>query len=525
MVERHQERLIFKQVESQARILFKQIVLTRRWIADHGGIFVEKLPWVEKNPYLKKSEIIDITGKRYIKENPAFVTRELSEYSKKEGLYWFHITSLKLVNPANAPDEFETIALKRFETEDIQELTTIQNVEGSKLFRFIAPLYVEPPCLSCHPGYRLGDVRGAISVTIPINHVYTSIRHNRIIMAVGTLFISFILLSVLYLSLRKLVIKPITGLKEALENYHGGNYINIKARSEDEIGVLYKSFSEMMKTVMSYQNSLKEKVQDATKELMLANEKLLETNKLYRELSERKSDFISRISHELRTPLTSIKGAVDYINKKLTSHKLDCENLSELEELLTFTEIISSNTERLTRMVNETLDLEKIETGRMELHFNDLELSHIIKGVLIDIMPILDKKRISLKTELESELFVCADEDRIKQVLVNLLNNAVQHSPEGDEITIEAYKTGEWVAVRVADNGPGIPPEKHKKVFQMFYKERQGGTGLGLAISKSIIETHGGEIGVISDGIKGSVFYFKLPFVKGKNGTVNSGCR
>jgi hypothetical protein len=106
------QRVFIDQVEAQARVLFKQIILTRRWIADHGGIFVQKLPWVGDNLYLENNEIVDVTGRRYVRENPALVTLELSEYSRREGLYWFHITSLDLVNPANAPDEFETKAIR-----------------------------------------------------------------------------------------------------------------------------------------------------------------------------------------------------------------------------------------------------------------------------------------------------------------------------------------------------------------------------------------------------------------------------
>ncbi|GBE34367.1 hypothetical protein BMS3Bbin06_00890 [bacterium BMS3Bbin06] len=139
IVEKRQERLIMSQVEAQARILFKQILLTRRWIADHGGIFVEKLPWVEKNPYLKDSEIVDITGKRYIKENPALVTRQLSDYSKNEGIYWFHITSSKLLNPSNAPDGFEKKALTIFEKGEAGEVSAITQEQGFKYFRYVAP--------------------------------------------------------------------------------------------------------------------------------------------------------------------------------------------------------------------------------------------------------------------------------------------------------------------------------------------------------------------------------------------------
>jgi len=111
---RHEE-LVMEQMKIQAKALFQQIVITRRWIADHGGVFVEKLPWVEANPYLKNSHIIDREGKKYVRENPAMVTKQLSQYAQKDKLYSFHITSLKLMNPENKPDAFEESALRVFD--------------------------------------------------------------------------------------------------------------------------------------------------------------------------------------------------------------------------------------------------------------------------------------------------------------------------------------------------------------------------------------------------------------------------
>ena len=102
VISKRHERLVLTQTEMQAKALFQQIVITRRWIADHGGVFVEKLPWVKPNPYLPDSLIRDEKGKWYVKENPAMVTKQLSQYAQKEGLYFFHITSLKLLNPENA---------------------------------------------------------------------------------------------------------------------------------------------------------------------------------------------------------------------------------------------------------------------------------------------------------------------------------------------------------------------------------------------------------------------------------------
>jgi signal transduction histidine kinase len=516
-INRRHERLLLQQVESQARILFKQIVLTRRWIADHGGIFVEKLPWVKKNPYLEKSEIIDIEGKRYIKENPAFVTRELSKYSKREGLYWFHITSLRLVNPSNAPDQFERKALKLFEEEGVKEVSTLETIDKSRYFRYIAPLYIEPSCRKCHRNYKLGDVRGAISVTMPVDYLITQIYKNRMDMIIGTIVISSLLLITLFFSVRKLVIKPVSQLEKAIEDFSKGRESNYTINSDDEIGKLYRAFINMRDTITEYQSTLKERIDEATEELQVTNERLIEANRLYRELSERKSDFIANISHELRTPLTSVKGAIDYINTRLTmlkSKNINCD----ISDVFKFLAIIGSNTERLVRMVNDTLDLEKIESGKMEFHFDLLELGRVINYIIAEITPLYDTKNIVINATVDKGLYVCGDDDRLRQVLTNLLTNAIKYSPEGSEIRVYGTRKDGFVEVRIEDQGKGIPPGDEERIFDKFYKGKDGGTGLGLAISKSIIEGHGGEIGIASNGSKGSTFYFRLKAVDIKNG-------
>ncbi|RMG73482.1 MAG: DUF3365 domain-containing protein [Nitrospirae bacterium] len=506
-----QESLLMEQVQSQAKILFKQIVLTRRWVADHGGIFVEKLPWVKKNIYLKDSEIMDVSGKRYIKENPAYVTRQLSEYSKQEGLYWFHITSLKLVNPANAPDEFERKALRMFERGEADELSKIEYVDGARYYRYIAPLYVESACISCHPGYGLGSVRGGISVTLPVEHLYKKMARLNREMIVAGLIISFLLLAILFFSIRAMAISPIVKLKKQISRYPESRLDERSLMAEDEIGELYRAFQKMAEEIQQYHSSLKDKIKEATQELQRTNQKLLEANRLYRQLSQRKSDFISNISHELRTPLTSIKGAVDYLHTRLSTQSPP-QRLKD-EEMRNFVEIIRSNTQRLIKMVECSLDLEKIESGRLDMEFSDLDLAGTIDDTINSFRPLFNERSISVETEIERPILVHADEDRIRQVLNNLLGNILEHCPACSRVKVEGYCSGDWAVVKISDNGPGIPSSLKERIFDKFVKGPRGGTGLGLSICKSIIEAHNGEIGLLNQK-EGSTFYFKIPRIK-----------
>ncbi|MCX7794743.1 MAG: DUF3365 domain-containing protein [Thermodesulfovibrionales bacterium] len=509
IIARHQESLILEQAENEARAIFRQIILTRKWVADHGGIFVEEKPWVKPNTYLMQIDeealIFDIKGRRFIKENPAFVTRELSRYAKDRELYWFKITSLKLINPENAPDEWEREALREFELSDKKELITFQNINNERYLRYISPLYVEESCLKCHSkqGYTIGDVRGAISVTIPVEKIFLEINKNRKRMLIAALILSVLMIT-LYVYVNRLMLLPLKRLKNIIKGFsEGESPPSDILRTGDEIEDLARSFHQMADKLTEYHNSLQDKIKQAVKELEETNRKLIETNKLLNEANQRKSDFIARASHELRTPLTSIKGALDYLGQRLRMINL---NGDEGE----FIEMMKRNTQRLIRMVNDMLDIEKIESGLQELNIKESDLSFIINECLENFMVEAKEKKIDFTLEMETPLICSVDEERIKQVFTNLLSNALKWSPPESIISITAKRSNGSIIAEIKDKGPGIKPEEQQRIFEKFYKKSKDGTGLGLAIAKSIIEAHGGEIGVRSDGKNGSTFYIRL---------------
>jgi signal transduction histidine kinase len=508
-ISKNHENLILKQVDLQARALFKQIVLTRRWIADHGGVFVEKVPWKDPNPYLKEPEIIDVKGRKYLKKSPAMVTKELSKYAKEKGLYWFHITSLNLVNPENAPDDFEKMALQKFEEKKIQEMTKIENIGHSYLYRYIAPLYIEQSCLKCHAhqGYTVGDVRGAISVTIPMDYVFSMIRSEKRWLILASIVTVSILMFVLYVMMKELVLRPITELKTSMEDFSIGDRRETSViRTGDELEELCTSFADMSKSLSEYHTSLHDKVHTATKSLEEANMRLTELN-------EKKSDFIAKISHELRTPMTSIKGAMDYITTKFSKIS---ETNKDTEDLMEFLNVIRNNADRLIRMVNDTLDLERIESGMFDLNFSHLDLLSLIKEVIISLQSIASHKKVTFQIASIPNIIIYADEDRMRQVLINLMSNAINYSPMDAEIHMSVSETGSSVTVSITDEGPGIPFEVQKKIFDKFYTiGKRHGTGLGLSICKGIIEAHKGKITVSSNEKgKGCTFSFYLPKAK-----------
>lgn len=203
------QKTIEKELQSRAQSLFNSLVIARKWNALHGGVYVEKTPGMQSNPYLENPDITASNGKTYTKKNPALMTREISEIADREGAFQFRITSLKPLNPNNIPDPFELQALLSFaqgKTEAIGKDT----IDGNTYYRYMAPLFVEKTCLACHAGqgYQLGEVRGGISVRFNINDMMRAQMLHRLLL--GLLF------TVTLISFLGIVYRLVGGLKKKL---------------------------------------------------------------------------------------------------------------------------------------------------------------------------------------------------------------------------------------------------------------------------------------------------------------------
>jgi signal transduction histidine kinase len=222
-----------------------------------------------------------------------------------------------------------------------------------------------------------------------------------------------------------------------------------------------------------------------------------------------KSEFLANMSHELRTPLNAIIGFSEVLLDP--SLKVTGEEQSQF-----LTDVLSSG-KHLLGLINEVLDLAKIEAGRMELQIEPALLSDILEAIQNTMRPLAVKKAIDLHVESDAlpEPFPM-DGARIKQVLLNLVGNAVKFTPEGGRVWVRAGSGDGAVRVEVGDTGPGIPAEDHERIFLEFQQAgsdagKPQGTGLGLALAKKFVEMHGGKIWVESEVGKGSRFFFTLP--------------
>jgi PAS domain S-box-containing protein len=224
--------------------------------------------------------------------------------------------------------------------------------------------------------------------------------------------------------------------------------------------------------------------------------------------SQFKDQFLSTMSHELRTPLNAVLGFSDLLADQRYG------SLNEKQQR--YINHIHTGGKHLLSLISDILDLSKIEAGRMELALESLPVDAAFAEVLSVMQPLADKKSHGLRANAEPGLVVRADATRFKQVLMNLLGNAVKFTPNGGRIELAARLVDSQVRVEVRDNGPGIPPDEQERIFEAFYRLRESGkktegTGLGLAITQRLVELHGAALGLDSQAGQGSCFYFSLP--------------
>ncbi|MCA9400046.1 MAG: PAS domain-containing sensor histidine kinase [Candidatus Omnitrophica bacterium] len=258
-------------------------------------------------------------------------------------------------------------------------------------------------------------------------------------------------------------------------------------------------------------------IQDYTKQkLMLVN---LDRAKIQTELIQAKmniqTEFTSTVSHELRTPLASIKSSIDIIHSETPG--------SLTQDQRMFLDKAKSNVDRLNRLINDILDLSKMESGKMEMYFEEMDINSVLQGIIEAESEVAKSKGLSFKYSLSEDLpTLNIDQDKIIQVFSNLINNAVKFTTDGC-IAVETFfdPQKDEVVCSVKDSGIGVLKENQDRLFEKFQQvgsatNQVKGTGLGLAICKEIIKKHGGRIWLESEFGTGSVFYFSLPVKNGR---------
>ena len=334
------------------------------------------------------------------------------------------------------------------------------------------------------PFYQAGQSAGTVMLSSPLAPIEERISAlQKITLSAGLIGIA--LATILSLLLSRTLSRPLLKMHQSARSMARGDYSRrVEVKSQDEIGLLAHSLNILAA-------ELQEKI--------TALERLDETRR----------EFVANVSHELRTPLSIIQGYTEALMDGMAN--TEAERNKYLAE--THEEIL-----RLRRLVTEILDLRKIEAGGVELKRQPISLKQLAGQVYEQFQALIGERQITSSLEYAPGSYtVGADADRIRQVLINLLDNAVRATPPGGRVKVELADYEDTVQVSVTDTGPGILPEEQPLIWERFYKVDKsrartgGGTGLGLAIARQIIEAHGGSIGVSSKPGQGSSFYFAIP--------------
>src|SRR5215203_419125 len=335
-----------------------------------------------------------------------------------------------------------------------------------------------------------------VFVEQPESAVFASLRGKiwRTALLIGAFVLAAVALSVL---LARRLVRPIKRLQVAAEAIGAGAYDErIDLDRKDELGALAAAFNQMAERVQELITGLERRVAERTRALEVA--------------SQHKSDFLANMSHELRTPLNAIVGFSQVLKQKPFGPVNEKQD-EYLDDIL-------SSADHLLALINDILDLSKVEAGQVELDVGLFSLREALERGIVMVRERAIKNGVQLELELEPEIdLLQGDERRIRQIVFNLLSNAVKFTPSGGRVEVSAAKENGEVRIAVRDTGPGNSAEDQARIFEEFQQARDSngdrpeGTGLGLALSRSLVELHGGRIWVESELGKGSTFTFTIP--------------
>ena len=356
-----------------------------------------------------------------------------------------------------------------------------------------------------------GDLAGAVVVTLPMKQIQRDIRHNRGMLLTAALVTAILAMFTSLMIVRYVIAKPVKHLRNVADAIAAGR-LNVRSQIQtgDEFEELSHAFNRMLHNLVAMQQELRDVNGDLDKkvdELAQANLALYEMNRL-------KSDFLATMSHELRTPLNSIIGFSEVLASNDQLH----------ERQRRYAGNILTSGKMLLSMINDILDLAKIESGKMEVRSDDFSIRDICEALTNLVRPMADRKNIALTCRLDEAIpLLRQDPGKIRQIFYNLLSNAIKFTPDGGRVTMRARADGRFVVIEVEDTGVGIAEDERETIFEKFRqakvpgtsdgvltREHQG-TGLGLSIVRELSRLLGGDVFLESQLGQGSTFTVRIP--------------
>ncbi len=522
------EKLVYEQNRTTGRLLVDQVMLIKHWEELETKEQAEKPEqWTQGQRNMTFLQVLqDLTEKLSKQEYDWHFIRPGStdgtgmpqdEFERKEVLDRFLETDPNQPRDPDSPEFAERILTERNE------------------YQYYQPIRAEQSCLLvCHrrslggsgldlagSGLALGgvtaeapgDVLSIVKVTIPNGPTQRALNWNRAILLATAIVTVFLAMVASYVIVRYVIVKPLRHLREVSDAIsHGDISQRADIHTGDEFESLAVAFNRMLRHLVTVQEELRQVNVDLdgkVDELAQANMRLYEMNAI-------KSDFLATMSHELRTPLNSILGFSDVLGS--------IDSLKDKQKR--YVQNIQTSGRMLLEMINDILDLAKIESGKMNTRLTEFRIEQIISAQCDMVRPLTEKKNIDVEVRIEDNLPpMRQDQARVQQILNNLLSNAAKFTPEGGRITITAGRDQQdFLVMQLSDTGVGIAEGDQQAIFEKFRQGRTGlpsgdamtreysGTGLGLSIVKELCKLLGGEVSVESELGKGSTFTVRLPW-------------
>jgi len=394
--------------------------------------------------------------------------------------------------------------------------------DGQRSYIYYQPMYAQQSCVSCHralgkvprPQLQAGDLMAMIRVTIDDQSTVEAKARNRAFLITAAVVVGFLSMFSLWAVVRYVIVKPVTHLRDVANAVREGD-VEQRAmiHTGDEFEELAAAFNRMVRQLLNQQSELRHvngELDTRLDELAQANMRLYEMNRL-------KSDFLATVSHELRTPLNSIIGFSDVLG-----------GISALDDKQKrYAANIQRSGTMLLEMINDILDLAKMEAGKMEVRPSEFKIGALVGAQCDMARPLAEKKNIDLDYDVSPSLpALRQDQAKVQQILNNLLSNAIKFTPDGGRISVGAEQDpcGDLL-LSVSDTGIGISPDDQTLVFEKFRQasgalpdgdamtREYSGTGLGLSIVRELCRLLGGDVSLESELGKGSTFTVRLPWI------------
>lgn len=464
----------------------------------------------------------------------AIAGKSIAKILERDTDYIIRYTNLEPRKKASMSDDYESEAIREFKDGSSTEKYGIETYNGQRVFRYVTPIYLGESCLDCHgdpageldvtgypkEGMEVGDLIGVASIVMPID-IYLSSVEGSVVRQVGyfSLIIVMVILAV-YLLITHVITRPLAEVEKAVDQIERGDFeVNLEGiKADGEIRDLAVKFDSMARQLQTVYDNLEGQVKLRTSQLESANNMLEEQHsqlvRINAELqaeNQYKSDFLAMMSHELRTPLTSIIAFTEIWQK---------EQIDRSESEIAAVKEVKENGQLLLQMVNNILEMARVEAGKSNLSLEPFDMMDLIGIVERSLGFLAERRSISLTTLVHPDVpIINADWEKIRRIVENLASNAIKFTRRGGSVRIEVgyQKETERLSIAVVDTGIGIKEEDLPFIFERFTQSdkssnrRYGGSGLGLAVVKELVEMHGGTIEVESVYKQGSTFTVWIP--------------